>query len=97
MKYPKIIYKYRTWDNKYDKDILRKNQLYLSSPKRFNDPNAIEIINQFGQVARRINSEQNNMSNALDIPGLPEGLYFLNVLSQDKISRSKKFVVAREF
>jgi hypothetical protein len=38
MKYPKIVYKYRTWDKKYDKDMLLKNQLYLSSPKHFNDP-----------------------------------------------------------
>ena len=38
MKYPKIVYKYRSWDKKYDKDVLKKNQLYLSSPKHFNDP-----------------------------------------------------------
>lgn len=36
--YPKIIYKYRSWSNKYHRDILLKNEVYLSSPIEFNDP-----------------------------------------------------------
>jgi hypothetical protein len=34
----KIVYKYRDWTDNYHQDILRKNHLYLASPKDFNDP-----------------------------------------------------------
>lgn len=45
--YPKIIYKYRSWSNKYHKDILLKNQVYLSSPIEFNDPFDCKIPKNF--------------------------------------------------
>jgi hypothetical protein len=35
---PKIVYKYRNWNDEKHKDVLLKNQLYLSSPKQYNDP-----------------------------------------------------------
>lgn len=38
MDLPQIIYKYRSWEKEYDKDILIKNNLFLSSPQYFNDP-----------------------------------------------------------
>tara|TARA_R110002111_G_scaffold238940_2_gene300642 strand:+ start:148 stop:963 length:816 start_codon:yes stop_codon:yes gene_type:complete len=45
--YPKIIYKYRSWDNKYHQKILTENQLYLASPKDFNDPFDCRIPNDY--------------------------------------------------
>jgi hypothetical protein len=36
--YPQTIYKYRDWKDEFHKNVLLKNQLYLSSPKQFNDP-----------------------------------------------------------
>lgn len=36
--HPEIIYKYRSWSNDIDKNILLKNQLFFASPKYFNDP-----------------------------------------------------------
>lgn len=36
--YPKIVYKYRNWNEGFHKDILKKNHLFLASPKSFNDP-----------------------------------------------------------
>lgn len=33
-----IVYKYRVWTNSLHRDILYHNELYLSSPKKFNDP-----------------------------------------------------------
>jgi hypothetical protein len=36
--YPKVVYKYRNWNDKYHQDLLYENHLYLSSPKDFNDP-----------------------------------------------------------
>src|SRR5882757_8788831 len=37
-KAPKIVYKYRNWVDEYHRDVLLKNQLFLASPKDFNDP-----------------------------------------------------------
>lgn len=36
--YPDVIYKYRSWDNEYHKNILLNGELYMSPPKDFNDP-----------------------------------------------------------
>lgn len=33
-----IVYKYRDWENRFHKQTLLKNQIYLASPKDFNDP-----------------------------------------------------------
>lgn len=35
---PRKVYKYREWTNPYHKKILTENQIYLSTPKDFNDP-----------------------------------------------------------
>jgi len=35
---PEIVYKYRTWEDKFHKRILTNNELYMASPKLFNDP-----------------------------------------------------------
>jgi hypothetical protein len=35
---PKILYKYRSWDTKYDKSLLLNQELYFASPDQFNDP-----------------------------------------------------------
>ena len=45
--YPKIIYKYRSWANEYHRNILLKNQVYLSSPIEFNDPFDCKIPKNF--------------------------------------------------
>lgn len=37
MTYPKVIYKYRDWDNSNHKKILTENRIYLSSPRDFED------------------------------------------------------------
>ena len=46
--YPETIYKYRTWSNSHHRKILTKNQLYLASPKNFNDPLDCRIGNNYG-------------------------------------------------
>lgn len=38
LKYPNVVYKYRNWLDPLHRNILFKNELYLSSPKDFNDP-----------------------------------------------------------
>jgi hypothetical protein len=36
--HPSKLYKYRFWSDKYHKKVLTDNELFFSSPKRFNDP-----------------------------------------------------------
>lgn len=36
--FPEKVYKYRSWQNGLHKNILLYNELYLASPKDFNDP-----------------------------------------------------------
>lgn len=36
--YPEIVYKYRNWRDQFQKDVLEKNHLFLTSPLYFNDP-----------------------------------------------------------
>jgi hypothetical protein len=35
---PQVVYKYRDWNNPFHKNILLHNEIYLASPKDFNDP-----------------------------------------------------------
>lgn len=37
-KIPEKVYKYRDWSNGFHKNILLNNELYLASPRDFNDP-----------------------------------------------------------
>ncbi|SNR33977.1 DUF2971 domain-containing protein [Lutibacter flavus] len=36
--YPDIIYKYRSWNNDFHKNILLNNEVFMSPPNDFNDP-----------------------------------------------------------
>ncbi len=45
--YPTTLYKYRNWTDIYHKNILLKNQLFLASPKDFNDPFDCRIAPNF--------------------------------------------------
>jgi hypothetical protein len=45
--FPKILYKYRNWEYDFHKRILENNELYLSSPKNFNDPFDCRIEENF--------------------------------------------------
>lgn len=62
--YPKILYKYRDWDNELHKKVLLENKLYLASPKDFEDifdcnlpekfPRKDELYNFFIDKAKKI-------------------------------------------
>ncbi|WBX97902.1 hypothetical protein [Chryseobacterium gambrini] len=45
--YPPIIYKYRCWNNEFHKKILTDGEVYLSSPRHFNDPFDFGIVQNF--------------------------------------------------
>src|SRR5258706_15682633 len=38
IQYPDVVYKYRDWKNDFHKRVLLNHELFLSSPKNFNDP-----------------------------------------------------------
>ena len=42
--YPDILYKYRTWSDKYHKTVLTQKQLYYSPPSEFEDPKDCKSI-----------------------------------------------------
>ncbi len=44
---PQIVYKYRDWNNSFHKNILLHNEIYLASPKDFNDPFDCKIPRNF--------------------------------------------------
>lgn len=73
-KYPKIIYKYRDWDNGYHKKLLKNNELYTPSISEINDP--FDCLIQFnydalhdGFSARDIDIMYKEFGNQLDALG----------------------------
>jgi len=47
MKEEKIVYKYRQISNEFHRDTLLKNELYLASPRDFNDPFDVVNVDNF--------------------------------------------------
>lgn len=66
---PKIVYKYRDWKNPDHKRMLLENELYLSSPKDFNDPFDCRISQNFSLLTP---TEEKEYITALEIQGIPE-------------------------
>lgn len=66
---PKIIYKYRDWKNPFHRKILIDNELYLASPKDFNDPFDCRINHNFLALTPK---EEEEYINALAIRHFPE-------------------------
>ena len=50
-KYPKVVYKYRDWENDFHKKTLLNSELFLSSPARFNDPYDCKIPIAYWKLA----------------------------------------------
>lgn len=46
--YPELLYKFRTWNDKFHKRVLNENELYFSSPNLFNDPFDTKIYPNYG-------------------------------------------------
>lgn len=47
MTYPKVIYKYRDWDNSNHKKLLLDNKIYLSPPRDFEDKMDCNVPEKF--------------------------------------------------
>ena len=50
--HPKIIFKYRDWTDPNHKRMLTDNELYLTSPKKFNDPFDCRISQNFSLLSK---------------------------------------------
>lgn len=50
---PKVVYKFRDWQNANHRNILYHNEIYLASPADFNDPFDCRIISDFSLVDTR--------------------------------------------
>lgn len=74
-----IVYKYRSWKNAFHKNILLHNELYLASPKDFNDPfdcrvsenfsslNEEQLVEYFSNIAKQKYGTNNIVINPYDI------------------------------
>jgi hypothetical protein len=49
--FPKTLYKYRYWENFEHKKMLTDNELFFTSPKKFNDPFDINIPFRFDKLS----------------------------------------------
>ncbi|MCA1965298.1 MAG: DUF2971 domain-containing protein [Flavobacterium sp.] len=54
--HPNIIYKYRNWREEFHKNLILKNEIFLSSPNNLNDPFDCRI---FSNYQKHINSIEN--------------------------------------
>ncbi|MDY0142996.1 MAG: DUF2971 domain-containing protein [Bacteroidales bacterium] len=92
-----IVYKYRDWNNSFHKNSLLYNEIYLSSPKDFNDPFDCRITPNFKHLTKE---EKNNYINELAISQfedtINEGLDF-NFLFNRLIERAKNEDDFQEF
>jgi len=65
---PEIVYKYRDWKNHFHKRLLLNNEIYLSSPKDFNDPFDCRITENYNLFTPE---EEEKYINELLISGFP--------------------------
>jgi len=89
---PEVVYKYRDWKNDFHKRLLVNNEIYLSSPKDFNDPFDCRITENYNLFTPE---EEENYINELLISGFPkteaEGLDFISVVKRvENLLRDKE-------
>ena len=80
---PEIVYKYRDWKNHFHKRLLLNNEIYLSSPKDFNDPFDCRITENYNLFTPE---EEEKYINELLVSGFPkteaQGLDFREVVKR---------------
>ena len=81
------IYKYRGWNNDYDKASLKANQLYLSSPEKFNDPFDCNIPANFISMNEKDKSEYINKMMNVSFGGL--------IMEKKKLDKMNRFLINR--
>ncbi len=95
---PKIIYKYRDWNNLIHRNVLLNQELYISSPKDFNDPFDCRITKNFDlldtdeKIWEFVKYQSNNLrqqllKNGENIPAFEQRVF--NRLKFDKEKEQK--------
>lgn len=92
-----IVYKYRDWKNDFHKRVLLNNELYLSTPKDFNDPFDCRITENYNLFTPE---EEDKYINELLISSFPKteakGLDLIFVYKQpQKIVLLSSIAIAR--
>ena len=91
---PEIVYKYRDWKTDLHKRLLLNNEIYLSSPKDFNDPFDCRITENYNLFTPE---EEEKYINELLVSGFPKteakGLDFNSVIKrvENLISNKRNF------
>lgn len=47
IKCPRVLYKYRTWNDANHKKVLNENSLYMASPRKFDDIKDCRVPQKF--------------------------------------------------
>ncbi|MGE0568700.1 MAG: DUF2971 domain-containing protein [Bacteroidia bacterium] len=68
---PDVLYKYRSWTDPYQKSILTEQEIFLSSPRRFNDPYDCRIPVRYDLMTDEEMIERNADMFAVVNPNMP--------------------------
>lgn len=64
--HPSIIYKYRNWRQDFHKNLLRKNELYMSAPSGLNDPFDCRIYENHMKFLKTIEQKEKYISESIE-------------------------------
>lgn len=93
-KIPEKVYKYRDWSNGFHRNILLHNELYLASPREFNDPFDFRIpMNFIDQTPEERNIYINDLAISHFYKSEEKGLNFKKQIEilEGRITNDKSF------
>lgn len=64
--HPPILYKYRTWKDEHHKNLLIKNELFLSPPSLLNDPFDCRIYENYTEMLQTDEQKEKFISESLE-------------------------------
>ena len=63
--HPNIIYKYRNWRDEFHKNLILKNEIFLSSPSSLNDPFDCRISSNYQKHINSIENKEEFIKNSI--------------------------------
>ena len=63
--HPNIIYKYRNWRDEFHKNLILKNEIFLSSPNNLNDPFDCRISSNYQKHINSIENKEEFIKNSI--------------------------------
>ncbi len=82
--YPRVLYKYRSWDVEWHRNALRNRTVYFASPNQFNDPFDCRIYADYDSM-----SDHQLMNIALSDPELVDRLISITRKYGHNVSRAQ--------